>query len=217
MSDINITNSQVNMQIDNEQNSVSNTQAQKEKSHPLMKKDEVEISNGYNKSKKVKQIAKKVDINTNPSNIGIETISDDIVNFVKNIFENYKSSNIGKEDATTLHTFYVMAKNSIAAAYGNATSSIDDLPSEVSVLSEQTFSRSLEKLDNWFQTQVQPDFQKVENTDPKNLKTEKTNNFQNRLLEVSKKIQQTISDIMKKQEISAKENLLQKPNYDFKG
>eukprot|EP00831_Metopus_contortus_P041758 TRINITY_DN32823_c0_g1_i2.p2 TRINITY_DN32823_c0_g1~~TRINITY_DN32823_c0_g1_i2.p2 ORF type:complete len:161 (+),score=55.07 TRINITY_DN32823_c0_g1_i2:102-584(+) len=84
-------------------------------------------------------------------NWGVEAVSDNIVNFAKNLYERYKLEHEGEDLQEGLESFYNMAKNSIQAGYDEAMNYLGVLPDDVQELSKATLDRSLEKLDTWYQ------------------------------------------------------------------
>ncbi len=95
------------------------------------------------------ELEEKIGIDS--KNWGVEAVSDNIVNFAKNLYERYKLEHEGEDLQEGLETFYNMAKNSIQAGYDEAMNYLGVLPDDVQELSKATLDRSLEKLDTWYQ------------------------------------------------------------------
>ncbi len=154
---------------------------------------------------------------------GVEAVSDDIFNFAKVMYEDYKTNHSGEDSQKVLENFYNMAKDSINKGYGEAMDFLGTLSEDVANLTQGTLDKSLEKLDAWFKNggkDVEP--AETENGNEYSTETteetptEKENKLSRaELLKESENKKNQVLDMLKQQGIYLTEKKTQKPFLDL--
>lgn len=226
----NISNSQLNIIINNTNNSDSKNSSlaiqEEAKNKFLNINDQVEL---LTKHQEIKQ-NKKIDFNKLEQKLGIdsekwgvEAVSDDIFNFTKNVFKTYKINHEGEENSKILKSFYDLAKKSVTQGYNEALDFLGTLPEDVASLAKGTFDRTIQKLDAWFENGGE-DVEEISIENPENEtknetvntpEVEKAHLTTQELLKESEEIKAKVLDLLKQEGLYLKEKSSKKPNYNF--
>lgn len=166
---------------------------------------------------------------------GVEAVSDDIFNFAKTVYEKYKLNHSEEDSKKVLDNFYSLAKKSITQGYEEAKNFLGAMPQDVANLAEGTFNRTIEKLDSWYNSELNPTesdnsatntstetktFDTTQNSEiNENSKNEKLAAIQEKInisLQESENLKNQILDILKQQGIYLKESQTKQSSFDLK-
>lgn len=148
---------------------------------------------------------------------GVEAVSDDIFNFAKVMYEDYKTNHSGEDSQKVLENFYNMAKDSINKGYEEAMDFLGTLSEDVANLTQGTLDKSLEKLDAWFKNGGKDVEPSETSTEINNENAAEKNNKLSRaeLLKESEDMKNQVLDMLKQQGIYLTEKKTQKPFLDL--
>jgi hypothetical protein len=160
-------------------------------------------------------LEKKLGIDS--SKWGVEAVSDDIFNFAKVMYEDYKTNHSGEDSQKVLENFYNMAKDSINKGYEEAMDFLGALSDDVAALTKGTLDKSLEKLEAWFKNggkDVEPSETATETT--KETAIEKENKLSRaELLKESEDMKNQVLDMLKQQGIYLTEKKTKKSFFEL--
>ena len=80
---------------------------------------------------------------------GVENISGQIIELIKNHYRKFKKDNSNDNDSVLFNSFYPMAKRSLKKGYQQAKKVLPPLPQDIQKLIIATYSKSIEKLQDW--------------------------------------------------------------------
>lgn len=181
---------------------------------------------GLNKTTDYAALEQKLGIDS--SKWGVEAVSDDIFNFAKVLYEDYKKNHEGEEDQTVLENFYNMAKDSITKGYSEAMDFLGTVSSDVADLTKGTLDRSLAKLEEWFKNggkdveaaesetgKAEESAEKSDITAESSAKTAENQMSRAELLQESEDMKNQVLEMLKQQGIYLNEKATQKPFFEM--
>ena len=93
------------------------------------------------------ELEQKLKINT--KQWGVNNVSEQIIELIKDYYQNFKENNPKYDDSTLFNSFYPVAKKTLKQGYQHGSNVLPPLPQDIKKLILATYSLSIDKLKNW--------------------------------------------------------------------
>lgn len=215
----------------NSNKKTSEVNSESDKITDVSKKDlltissQIEIINKQNEKTTTDYAALEKKLGIDSSKWGVEAVSDDIFNFVKTVYEDYKTRHNGEDSQEMLDKFYEMAKSSVSQGYGEAMDFLGAVSEDIGALTKGTYDKTIEKIDAWYKNGgVDVASEKTPSTETTTATTETVANSEDKkqnkltaeqLLQESEDMKNQVLEMLKQQGIYLVEKETKKPFFNF--
>ncbi len=215
----------------NSNNKTNEAKSEADKITNISKKDllsissQIEISNKKSEKTTTDYAALEKKLGIDSSKWGVEAVSDDIFNFVKTVYEDYKTRHNGEDSQEMLDKFYEMAKSSVSQGYGEAMDFLGAVSEDIGALTKGTYDKTIEKIDAWYKNggvdvvsaEETPSTEKIAETF-ENVEVKQQNKLTaEQLLQESENMKNQVLEMLKQQGIYLTEKETKKPFFNFEG